>query len=237
MINKLILQNLIKKYYLDGLSNAVTWDIEDNNINVKTVSLNKDLVSVINYRDVNLVDNQLHIFDTFQLNKLVNILDDEIFIDFHKKNNSLLKLLISDNKFNLKYSLGNKTLIPNAPEITEPEYDASLTLEMGDILDIIKAKSALNDAEDIIITDDMGMGVEFQLGRDDDYSNRISYTLQNQVDVSSFKLKVPANYIKEIFTSNKDALIGKLSIFYNGLVKFSFEGEDWTSSYFIVSNN
>lgn len=46
MINKVELQSIISKYYLNGLVEVVKWDVKSNKINIKFTSPTKEMIYI-----------------------------------------------------------------------------------------------------------------------------------------------------------------------------------------------
>ena len=54
MINKLELQNIINKYYLNGTIEAVKWDVSDNNLNIKFTAPTREMIGEITHNNFKL---------------------------------------------------------------------------------------------------------------------------------------------------------------------------------------
>ena len=104
MIPKQRLQQIMSKYYLNGIINSVKWVLSNNNILINFVSPNKDLVGKIQANEFILKDGEVAIYDNSKLNKLVSVLNGDIFLDLIKQKNVFTKLTLTDKKFDLIYS-------------------------------------------------------------------------------------------------------------------------------------
>ena len=71
MINKVELQSIISKYYLNGLVEAVKWDVKSNKINIKFTSPTKEMIGEISCDNFDIVDSSVGISNTTQLLKLI----------------------------------------------------------------------------------------------------------------------------------------------------------------------
>ena len=61
MISKLDLQSIINKYYLDGLNEAVKWEIKDKNLNIKFTSPSREMIGEVNFNGFKLKDSNIEI--------------------------------------------------------------------------------------------------------------------------------------------------------------------------------
>lgn len=243
MINKVELQSVINKYYLNGLVEAVKWDIKGNTLNIKFTSPTKEMIGEVIFNNFNVEDSSIGISNTSQLLKLLNITSGEVLLNYVKNNKIFTKLIISDNKFTVNYSLADTLTIPRAGAYTGPdEYNLETSLDKEMIASLVKAKSALDDSNTVVINPYKSLDGEFQLeltfGGDIEYSNKISYYLSNFVQKSvpsEFRMGFNSDLLKEILSVNKDSNSAKLCINLEGLMKLEFETESTKSTYYIVS--
>ena len=121
MINKLQLQNIISKYYLNGLVESVKWVIKDKKLNIRFMSPTRDMLGELEFEELNLGNNELAIFNTSQLNKLISITSGVLLLDITKNNSISTKLNIADAQFNLMYALADVMLINKVSKVEEPK--------------------------------------------------------------------------------------------------------------------
>ena len=81
MIQKLLLQSLISKYYL-GINESVKWVIKDNTLSIKFMSPNGDIIGEVTCSDFELEDVELAIFNTHKLKNLTSITNGEFDANF-----------------------------------------------------------------------------------------------------------------------------------------------------------
>ena len=151
MINKLKLQSIINKYYL-GTNESVKWDIKDNSLNIEFMTPSKDVIGNLTCNDFELEDSKLAIYDTKKLQNLISICSGDLLLEFEKTKEIYTKLNISDLNFNLSYALSDPLLINKVGNVTEAEWVVDLDLTSEDISNIIKAKSALAQVDNMLIT-------------------------------------------------------------------------------------
>ena len=80
MVNKLVLQSVINKYYL-GEVESVKWKIQDKVLTIDFMSINKEVIGNITHTDIDIEDSNLAIFDTKKLLNLVNITSGDLLIN------------------------------------------------------------------------------------------------------------------------------------------------------------
>lgn len=240
MIKKLQLQAIISKYHLGGLIEGVKWSIEDNQLNIKFASPNKDMLGELNINDFQLENAEVAIFNTSQLNKLLNITSGELMVSFTKSNKIFTKLIIDDNQYTVSYSLADLMLIEKPAKVNDYEFEIEVPLDKEIINALIKAKNALPDVESVILRSFDGFDgtkeMEVLFGDDKDYSNKISYFIKNVITENKelYQLCFDSNVFKEILSSNKDCENGKMFINLEGLLKLEFQEEQIKSEYYLV---
>jgi hypothetical protein len=207
---------------------------DDNDIIDKTDSLSKLIVK--NLENIKKLAQK----EGISLNKLINITDGTLYLDFLKSNKVYNKLTVYDGKYTLEYSLADLMLIPKTPSINDPgQYDIEVNLTLDNINSFIKAKNALPDADMVIIRDTIGFEggdeVVLTIGDQTDFSNKISFKFSDIIINSpgGSELCFDANVLKEIFSSNKTDQ-AKALISREGLMKLIFTDGDINSYYYLV---
>ena len=242
MINKSKLQSIISKYYLNGLVQSVRWETKENKLSISFTSENKDIAGDLMCENSPVEDSEIAIFDTSQLNKLISVTNGELLLTLEKEHKIFSKLHIQDNSFNVAYSLADSLLVPKRGTINFPtEYDVIIELTPEIVNNFIKAKSALTDISDVMISTeedpDRGTVVQFAFGDLNNFSNKIKYIVDENIEVTLGKdLKLPFNSdsFKNILAANKDLESGKLSLTEEGFMKLEFQSEDIKTLYYLV---
>jgi len=237
MINKSTLQSIINKYYL-GLNESVKWVIENNSISIDFMTPTKDVIGNVSCGDFQLEDSKLAIYDTKKLSSLVNICNGDLLLELEKNNAICTKLKISDLNFNLNYALSDPLLINKVGEVTIPEWVVELDLTSEDIDNIIKAKSALSQIDNMLITTSTNLDgedvVEFVFGDESGHNNKITYQVQGDIKETNIKLPFNSDTFKTILQANKDMEGGKMYLSSMGLIQLEFSLDEITSKYFVV---
>lgn len=237
MINKLTLQSIINKYYL-GLNESVKWQINDNMLSIDFMTPTKDVIGNVVCNNFQLEDSSLAIYDTKKLQNLVSICNGDLLLELEKTNKVFTKLKISDMNFNLTYALSDPLLIGKVGTVNTPEWVVELNLTSEDIDNLIKAKSALAQIDNMLVitTEDLdGNPVcEFVFGDESGHNNKITYQVLGDIKSQDLKLPFNSDMFKTILQANKDMEGGSLYLSEMGLMQLEFNNEDIASEYFMV---
>ena len=240
MINKTKLQSIISKYYLNGLVQSVRWLTENGKLSISFVSENEDICGDLICEVSPVEDSEIAIFDTSQLNKLISVTSGELLLTLEKQHKIFSKLYVQDLSFNVAYSLADSLLVPKRGQINFPEnYDVIMDLTPEIVNSFIKAKSALTDINDVMISTqedpDRGTVVEFAFGDLNDFSNKIKYVVDENIEIKKdIKLPFNSDSFKSILASNKDLETGKLSLTEDGFMKLEFQSEGISTLYYLI---
>lgn len=241
MINKITLQSVIGKYYLNGLVESVKWTTENNALEIDFQSPNKDMIGRVKHTNFPLEDSEIAVYDTSKLNKLLGIASGEVVLELEKQQSIYTKLIISDLNYTLNFSLTDLLMIQEIGEVTDPNnYEIQSELESEEITAIVRAHNAL-ESDNVIIKIDKNLDNEdvlvMSFGDVSNHTNKIDYQIPNStLDNVPYGTKIPFNsaLIKNILNNNKDAESASLKVNSQGLMKLEFTGEDWESFYYIV---
>ena len=237
MINKLTIQSVINKYYL-GTNEAVKWEINNNFLNVDFMTPTKDVIGSVSCNNFELEDSKLAIYDTKKLSSLISICNGDLLLELDKNGAVYTKLKISDLNFNLNYALSDPLLINKVGEVNIADWVVELDLTQEDVDNIIKAKSALSQIDNMLVTTTTNLDgedvVEFVFGDESGHNNKITYQVLGKIQETDIKLPFNSDTFKTILQANKDMGGGKLFLSSMGLMKMEFKSEDINSEYFMV---
>ena len=93
MIDKLNLVSIISKYHLNGMVEAVRWDIKEQNLSIGFNSPSKEMIGNIEFTGFPLEDSTIALSNTTQLNKLVAITNGYVELSYRKQHKSSLNLV------------------------------------------------------------------------------------------------------------------------------------------------
>jgi hypothetical protein len=241
MVSKTELQSIISKYNLSGLIDAVKWTVQDNQLTIKFNAPTRDMIGEIVHTSFDLEDSEIAIYNTSQLDKLLNITLGDIDLRLEKTGRIFSKLIIEDASYKLNYSLADLLLIQQPGKVNDPDnYIVESTLGSDAILAMIKAKNALqsdNVAFTISQNFDGDQVLTMVFGDNSNHTNKIEYIVPDTVitgDFPNFNIPFNSEMIRVILANNKDANQATMSLNIEGLLKLVFEGDNWKSTYYIV---
>ena len=239
MISKNVIQSVISKYYLNGLNNQVKWRIENNSLTIYAGE--KGRVCKVHLKDFPLEDGELGVFDTDKLSKLISITNGDLSITLEKIKSVFTKMHIADLNFDLTYSLADILILGKTTWYEDPDtWEIDVDLQMEDVDHLIKAKNALSDVNNMLITTtedfDNNKVCEFIFGDNTGFSNKITYQLRGEINESDISVPFDSDIFKSILNSNKDMPTGKLQLSKKGMMKLMFNSDDIESVYYIARN-
>ena len=179
-MKKLYLEDVIEKYYLNGLVERVKIEVVDKTLTTKFISNQKNLVGTLCAPNIEIDDCEFGVYDTTQLLKLIGITDHFLTLEVEKQGKVASKLLIADNEYNLEYALADTMLTPSVPSIDEPVYQLVAVLSMDFVVKFLKAGKALGTEVFAVeqSTDvDNNPAIKFTLGGREGHTNKINFTI------------------------------------------------------------
>lgn len=237
MINKLLVQSVIDKYYL-GLNESVKWVINNNHLTIDFMTPTKDVIGSVECDNFELEDSKLAIYDTKKLQSLISICSGELLLELQKQNQMFVKLNISDMNFNLQYALSDPLLISKVGKVNLPEWVVEVDLTNEDLTYLLKAKGALKDIDNMLVTTTLSLDgepiCEFLFGDESGHNNKISYQISGDIKEDNIKLPFNSDTFKMILQANKGMETGKLKISNMGLMGLEFKDNTITSNYYMV---
>lgn len=237
MVNKLVLQSVINKYYL-GENESVKWKIKDKTLTIDFMSVNKEVIGKVTHTGFDVEDSELAIFDTKKLLNLLSITSGDLMFTLEKGRNVCTKMHFADNAFNLTYALADPLLIGKVGSVTEPEWDAVLPLEKEYVDNLVKAKNALSGVDSMTVSVGVDMQGDnmciFTFGDEKGHNNKITYQMYGKIKHEKIEIPFNSDMLRNILKENKDLEQGNIYLSYQGLMKLEFKSEDTTSEYYIV---
>ena len=227
----------IEKYYLNGLTKEVLWNLVGGKATIDFATETKDAVGQVTF-NVSLPDGPLAIYSTDALLRLINITSEEIEIELSKGPTGLIdKLKIQDNKFDLNYHLSDINSIPEVPNVAETDYNFTFKVNDEFITGFLKAHNALEKVKDVTLnttTTKQGENVvEIILGERSQHSHKVKFTELAEFESQSDILPFSANVLREVLAANK-GIEGTIYVSNKGLMKLEFNSKESTAKYFIV---
>ena len=237
MVNKIVLQSVINKYYL-GENESVKWVIKDNTLSIDFMSISKEVIGKITHQNIDIENSELAIFDTKKLLNLLSITQGDLIFELEKGRSIYTKMKFADAAFNLTYALADPLLIGKVGSVSEPEWDTIIPLEKEHVDNLIKAKSALVGIGLLTISPDIDLNGNdmcvFTFGDEAGHNNKIIYQMYGIIKQEKTNIPFNSDMFKNILQSNKDLEKGTIYISYDGLMKLEFQSEDISSIYYMV---
>jgi hypothetical protein len=240
MISKSQLTSVISKYYLNGLNNQVKWRIKDKQLTIYAGEAGRVCKVVLN--NFQIEDAEIGVFDTNKLSKLISITNGDLVLTLEKLKAIYTKLHIADENFDLTYSLADTLILGKNTYYNDPDegYEVELDLSPEDIDHLIKAKNALSDVDNMIITTNIDFDgnniCEIIFGDNTGFSNKISYKMNGNIKDATISIPFNSDIFKDILNANKDQNQGSLKLSKSGILKFNFNSDEIESEYFVARN-
>jgi hypothetical protein len=241
MINKGELQSIISKYSLGGMIDAVKWTTQDKQLNIKFNAPTRDMIGEVTHTKFDLEDSEIAIYNTSQLDKLLSITYGSLSLGLIKTGKIFSKLIIEDASFTVDYPLADLLLIQEPGKVKDPNnYLIECNIDSSVISAIIKAKNALQSDNVRFTTTknfDGDQVLTMVFGDNSAHTNKIEYIVpdaQITGDILNINLPFNSEMIRVIMAHNRDAEKATMNLSLDGLLKLTFEGENWKSTYYIV---
>jgi len=237
MVNKIVLQSVINKYYL-GENESVKWKIKDKTLTIDFTSISKEVIGKIVHNNIDIEDSELAIFDTKKLLNLLGITQGDLMFSLEKGKSVYTKMHFADASFNLTYALADPLLIGKVGAVSEPEWDVCLPLEKESVDNLVKAKNALAGIGLLTVSVDKDLNGDdmcvFTFGDEQGHNNKITYQMYGTIKQQKVEIPFNSDIFRNILKENKDLEDGCIWLSYQGLMKIEFKSEDTTSTYYMV---
>mgnify|MGYP003116014120 FL=1 len=230
------LNRFIQKYNLGGNVNSVKWESKGNKLVTKFVTPDKSLLGEVVVDKFGFEGAELGIYQTDQLQKLLNVLTDDINLSLKKVGDKAVSLKVSDNATSVDYVLSDLTIIPQPPNLKHiPDFGTQIKLDSNFINTFIKGKSALSDVDFFTIVNKDG-DLSIVIGYASTNTNRVNIPVNSISNDITDSISFNANFFKEILVANKECTEAIFEISTEGLAKLEFKVDDYTSTYFLVAS-
>jgi hypothetical protein len=236
MIDKHKLVDSIEKYYLNGLTEAVKFNVKNNVLVIPFSTTNRDVVGEVTL-PIELPDAEFGIFETSPLLKLLNILDTNIDIQYKETFNIVEKLLIEDNQYKMMFSASDISLIPKTPNVVDVTYQLTYAIEPDFVTRFIDCKKALGPDIKTFTLEPQPDTARIILGGSSGYANKLEFNIPSKTEGMPFTpLLFPSDVLKEILSANKNFDSAEMKVNEEGLMNLMFVEGDAISQYFIMAS-
>ena len=236
MIDKRKLVDTIEKYYLNGLTEAVKFNIKNNILTIPFSTTNRDVVGEVTL-PIELPNAEFGIFETTPFLKLLHILDTNIEIQYQEKFGIVEKLLIEDNQYKMMFSASDISLIPKTPNAIDVEYQLTYIMEPDFITRFIDCKKALGPDIKTFTLEPQQTSTKIILGDPSGYANKLEFEIPAFMEGFPFaSLLFPSDVLREILSANKNFTYAEMKVNEGGLMNLEFTEDNITSQYFIMAS-
>ena len=237
MIDKRKLVDTIEKYYLNGLTEAVKFNIKNNVLIIPFSTINQDVIGEVTL-PIELTNAEFGIYETTRLLKLLNILDTNLDIQYQEKYGIVEKLLIEDNQYKMMFSTSDISLIPlKANLIEEVKYQLTYIVEPDFVTRFIDCKKALGSDDKTFTLEPQIDTTRIILGDSAGYASKLEFEIPAVIEGPPFtSLQFPSDVLKEILSANKNFTYAEMKIDGRGLMSLDFTEGNITSQYHIPAS-
>jgi hypothetical protein len=237
MIDKRKLVDTIEKYYLNGLTEAVKFNIKNNVLTIPFSTINQDVIGEV-ILPLELPNAEFGIYETTRLLKQLSILDTNIDIQYQEKYGIVEKLLIEDNQYKMMFSTSDISLIPLKADLTgEVKYQLTYIVEPDFVTRFIDCKKALGPDIKTFTLEPQTDTTRIILGGSAGYDNKLEFEIPTFVEGSLFaSLQFPSDVLKEILSANKNFTYAEMKVDGRGLMSLDFTEGNITSQYYIPAS-
>ncbi len=231
------LVRFIEKYSLQGKIDSAVLTIENKNLSTLFKTVEGDLVGRISMSDVKLESNQLGIYTTASLLKMLSILEGNITVEYIKGVDDKVKTLVIRDVLNkkIKYATCNLEIIDSDVKWVKTfDKDIKIKLEKNLINDILKASSAINSKGITFLNRDSKLYLiyNYSEGNDDQIELEIdAEIIDDNFESMTFDL---SNFKSIIEVNSKKYEEAELIICSKGFAYISFKDEDSFAEYLLI---
>ena len=235
-MEKTKLNKFIQKYNLGGNVNSVKWTAGTNQLKTSFVTPDKSLLGTVVADNVKFEDADMGVYQTDQLQKLLNVLDNEVDLSLTKAGDKAVSLKVKNGSVSVDYVLSDLSVIPDPPALKRlPDFQTKVKLDTQFIDTFIKGKSALSDVDMFTFVNDKEGNLNAVIGYSSTNTNRVTIPVETDTNGLTDAVTFNANLFKEMLVANKECKSAVLEVSNEGLAKVNFKIDDYDSTYYIVA--
>ena len=178
------------------------------------------------------------IYQTDQLQKLLNVLGDDIKLSVNKDGEKPVSLFIKNGSTSVNYVLSDLSVINDPPNLKYiPTFNFSCKMDSKFMETFVRGKSALTDVDTFSFTntDD---GIDCVIGYSSTNTNRVNIPMNfKSTDNLTKPLTFNANLFKEILVANKECTESLLEVSEEGLARLTFNIDEFNVVFYLVSQD
>jgi hypothetical protein len=234
-MDKYKLTRFIDKYHLGGNVNAVVINSKGDTLSTRFITGDKALLGELEMNSWSFQDVELGVYDTEQLSRLLDVLDDDVTLNLTQSGDKAIALQISDQYSKNNFMLSDKSVINQPPPLKGiPEFQLKIKVDTNFITRFIGGKSALPDTDTFtVITDDDG--VKLVIGYSSINTNRVTIPVETETYEDIENVSFNANLFKDVLVANKECESATLEVSEKGLSKINFKVDQYDVTYYLVA--
>ena len=235
-MEKTKLNKFIQKYNLGGNVNSVKWTAGTNQLKTSFVTPDKSLLGTVVADNVKFEDADMGVYQTDQLQKLLNVLDNDVDLSLTRAGDRAVSLKVKNGSVSVDYVLSDLSVIPDPPALKRlPDFQTQVKLDSQFIDTFIKGKSALADVDMFTFVNDKDGNLNAVIGYSSTNTNRVTIPVETTKNGLTEPVTFNANLFKEMLVANKECKSAILEVSNEGLAKVNFKIDDYDSTYYIVA--
>ena len=235
-MEKTKLNKFIQKYNLGGNVNSVKWTAGTNQLKTSFVTPDKSLLGTVVAENVKFENADLGVYQTDQLQKLLNVLDNDVDLSLTKAGDRAVSLKVKNGTVSVDYVLSDLSVIPDPPALKRlPDFQTQVKLDENFIDTFIKGKSALADVDMFTFVNDKDGNLNAVIGYANTNTNRVNIPVETTTNGLTEPITFNANLFKEVLVANRECSSAVLEVSNDGLARVNFKVDDYDSTYYIVS--
>ena len=235
-MEKTKLNKFIQKYNLGGNVNSVKWTAGTNQLKTSFVTPDKSLLGTVVADNVKFEDADMGVYQTDQLQKLLNVLDNDVDLSLTRAGDRAVSLKVKNGSVSVDYVLSDLSVIPDPPALKRlPDFQTQVKLDETFIDTFIKGKSALADVDMFTFVNDKDGNLNAVIGYSSTNTNRVTIPVETTKNGLTEPVTFNANLFKEMLVANKECKSAVLEVSNEGLAKVNFKVDDYDSTYYVVA--
>ena len=234
-MDKYKLTRFIDKYHLGGNVNAVVINSKGDTLSTRFITGDKALLGELEMNSWSFQDVELGVYDTEQLSRLLDVLDDDVTLNLTQSGDKAIALQISDQYSKNNFMLSDKSVINQPPPLKGiPEFQLKIKVDTNFIQRFISGKSALPDTDTFtVITNDDG--VKLVIGYSSINTNRVTIPVETETYEDIENVSFNANLFRDVLVANKECESATLEVSEKGLSKINFKVDQYDVTYYLVA--
>jgi hypothetical protein len=245
-MKKETLKTFIERYSIGGEISKVKWKYtaSTKTLHARATADGRYFIADVilkNFSDFGNEDIVICIGDTDKVKAMITPFAEDINFSINKSDSDkVLGFTLSDADCESYCAAADASIIDPVPKNLQdiPNYDAIVPLTEEFLEKFLKARGALKDVSMFSVAMNKKNLLEVVIGYVTANSNRIRLTptcdaVYNKVNVA---MSFPVKNVAEVFKANKDISNASMNISDAGIIKLSFESNDYTCSYYQFAN-